>query len=259
MRTNCGIRGALRCAALILCFAVAAAGGGEINSIDDLNGKQLGILAGTMFDNAANAALDFTRIRYFDRRTDIIDALRGGSIDAFIDDAPIARFLAARNPDLFVVSGMLLPTDYAFALRLDDEELFGRINPLVRRKVGDGTVARLETLWVESAEGEKTDAPPPAREGKALRFGVSPDSTPFAYMAGGHIVGLDIDLMRGIAEDLGMRLAVHAMDFSRLVPSLEAGEVDVIGSCFSVTDQRKRIVRFTDSYYRGGAVAVTLK
>ncbi len=105
-------------------------------------------------------------------------------------------------------------------------------------------------------------APAPSSAGdgaKVLRFGVSPVSAPFVYSLKGQIVGLDIDFMRELAEELGMRLEVNSMEFSLLITALQDGDVDIIGSCYSITEERMRLVRFTDSYCSGGVVAITLK
>ena len=248
----------------IVCIAVFAncaepVQGETIRTIADLNGKRLGAIVGTTLDSAANKALDFTQIHYYDDSDDQIEALYLGEIDAFLDDEPVARFLAGRDSGLRVIPGRLMEDEYGYAMRLDDEELYEKINSLLVKRIEDGTLRRLEQKWLDSSEGEAAEPAPAPSSGRILRFGVSPVSAPFVYKVSGNIVGLDIDLMRNIAESLGMRLEVTAMDFSELLNALQSGDVDVIGSCLSITEERKQLVRFTDSYYQGGVAAVTLQ
>ena len=248
----------------IVCMAVfahcAEPGLGEkIRTVADLNGKRLGAIVGTTLDSAANGSLDFTQIHYYNDSDEQIEALYLGEIDAFLDDEPVARFLAGRDSGLRVVEGVLMEDEYGYAMRLDDEGLYEKINPLLVKKIEDGTLRRLEKKWIDSSEGETAEPAPELSAGRILRFGVSPVSAPFVYKVKGRIAGLDIDLMRDIAESLGMRLEVVVMDFGELMGALQSGDVDVIGSCFSITEERKRLVRFTDSYYQGGVAAVTLE
>lgn len=257
-------RAARRGFAAVVCVCALAAfsgecRGGEIASIADLNGKRIGVIIGTVLDTAANEKLDFTQIHYFDNTENLIEALYLDEIDVFLDDEPVARFLAARDAGLRVVDGKLLDDEYGFAMRLDDDELYRKVDPLVKKMIADGTVRRLGARWLDSSEGEKEGVSAQAGGGAALRFGVSPVSAPFVYRVDGNTIGFDIEFMGLIAERLGMRLEVVEMDFSKLIPSLQSGDVDVIGSCLSITEERKEQVRFTDSYHKGGAVAITLK
>lgn len=66
----------------------------------------------------------------------------------------------------------------------------------------------------------------------------------------GGYTGLDYDIMEKFARSLGVRLTIRPVDsFDRLVPSLLAGEGDLIASSFSITPKRAELVRFSDGYF----------
>lgn len=62
-------------------------------------------------------------------------------------------------------------------------------------------------------------------------------------------VGVDIDIANHIADKLGIEIEFQDMQFSALVPTMEAGRADMIISGISPTAERKEVLDFTDSYY----------
>ena len=77
----------------------------------------------------------------------------------------------------------------------------------------------------------------------------SPDFPPFESMLGdGSIVGIEIDIMNTVAEKLGVELVIEPVDFDSILLGLMAGSYDIGVSGFSVTEERKKNVLFTDPY-----------
>lgn len=67
-----------------------------------------------------------------------------------------------------------------------------------------------------------------------------------------HFTGIDVDIMRGFAEFLGVELEIRrasAPRFSALIPDLLSGEGDLIASAMSVTEERRKKVDFSQPYY----------
>lgn len=73
-----------------------------------------------------------------------------------------------------------------------------------------------------------------------------------------HYEGIDYELMKGFAEFLGVELEVHPVkpSFESLIPELLKGRGDVIASSFSITEERKKQVDFSDPYYQVRTVVV---
>ena len=86
-------------------------------------------------------------------------------------------------------------------------------------------------------------------EGKTLVVATNPEFPPFEYVEGNNIVGLDIDIAAEVAKDLGMEIAVEAMEFPAIIPSLNAGKADLGIAGMTVTEERKMNVDFSDTYY----------
>lgn len=73
------------------------------------------------------------------------------------------------------------------------------------------------------------------------------------------IIGYDIDVAEAIAKKIGVPLEVREMQFTSLIPSLQNGQADLVIAAMYITDQRKEVVDFADSYMDTGMVLVTMK
>jgi polar amino acid transport system substrate-binding protein len=73
----------------------------------------------------------------------------------------------------------------------------------------------------------------------------------------GEIIGLDADIAKLIAMNLGVKLKFAAMPFPELLPALEAGKVDMILSSMTMTPARNRKVAFIGPYFVSGKGILT--
>jgi polar amino acid transport system substrate-binding protein len=81
-------------------------------------------------------------------------------------------------------------------------------------------------------------------------IGTSADFPPFEYLDDdGNIIGFDIDMTKGILENLGYNVEVKDITFDSLIPSLQTGKIDVIAAAMTITSEREEQVDFTNPYY----------
>jgi polar amino acid transport system substrate-binding protein len=89
-----------------------------------------------------------------------------------------------------------------------------------------------------------------------LRVGTSPTVPPIIFEQDGEMVGLEADLARELAAALGMEARLVSMYWPKLVRELRTRRIDIIMAGMSITDERKRDVRFTDPYLTTGQAAL---
>ena len=70
------------------------------------------------------------------------------------------------------------------------------------------------------------------------------------------MAGYDIDLMRLMADKLGVKLVVQDMDFTSLIPSLQGGKADVVCAAMYIKPSREEVVDFAAPYMKTGMVLV---
>ena len=92
-----------------------------------------------------------------------------------------------------------------------------------------------------------------------LRVATDATFPPFEYSENGKRTGFDIDLIEAIAKELGRKVEWTDIDFKGLIPGLVAKRFDVAASAIYITDDRRKVVDFTDPYYPGGLVIMTRK
>ena len=82
---------------------------------------------------------------------------------------------------------------------------------------------------------------------------------PYEYREGNTVVGIDVEICRAIAKELGKELAVEDVEFDSVLPSLIAGKAELAAAGITVTEDRKMIVDFSHPYVRTGIVFVFAK
>ena len=67
----------------------------------------------------------------------------------------------------------------------------------------------------------------------------------------GEFEGIDVDTAKAIAEKLGLELEIDDMDFDAALLSVQQGKADIVMAGVTVTDERKAVMDFSDSYATG--------
>ena len=82
-----------------------------------------------------------------------------------------------------------------------------------------------------------------------LTVSTSPDFPPYEYLDdNGATVGIEVDIMNLIAQKVGLELQIDEMDFDSALLAVQQGKSDIVMSGVTITDDRKLVMDFTDSY-----------
>jgi len=73
----------------------------------------------------------------------------------------------------------------------------------------------------------------------------------------GKIIGFDADIAKMIAETMKVKIKFATMPFSKLLPALEAGQVDMVISGMTMTPERNLKVAYVGPYYISGKGVLT--
>jgi ABC-type amino acid transport substrate-binding protein len=72
---------------------------------------------------------------------------------------------------------------------------------------------------------------------------------PFEYKDGDKVVGIDAEISQKIADKLGVELKVNDIAFDTLITELNTGKTNFVAAGMTVTDDRKKNVDFSDTYF----------
>jgi ABC-type amino acid transport substrate-binding protein len=113
--------------------------------------------------------------------------------------------------------------------------------------------------------------PASPQEARPLRVGLDPRSAPWAFVPGvdygsvdfrtapslSHtevekVTGLDVDVSRALARELGRRLIIVPVGYYRLEQALVGGEIDLIVNAWNRTRETPSSIRESEPYYTWG-------
>lgn len=81
-----------------------------------------------------------------------------------------------------------------------------------------------------------------------LVIATSPDFPPFENLEGGEIVGIEVELMEMICEELGVEPVFEQINFDAVLTGVQSGKYDCGMSGISVTPKREKNTLFTTPY-----------
>ena len=86
------------------------------------------------------------------------------------------------------------------------------------------------------------------QEAGKLVVATSPDFPPFENLEGGKVVGIEVELMQMICDELGVDFEIATINFDAVLTGVQTGKYDCGMSGISVTPKREKSVLFTDAY-----------
>lgn len=94
----------------------------------------------------------------------------------------------------------------------------------------------------------------PALAQETIKVGSSPTGLPFTFVSTetSQMDGVLVDVVKAIESDLGGKAEFEAVQFSALVPSLTSNKIDMIASAMFITEERAKVVDFSDPIYGYG-------
>lgn len=233
-----------------------------ISSVDDLPGKRIGVQLGTTGDIYVS---DYendgskTVIERYNKGADAIQALKQDKIDCVvIDEQPALKFVE-QNSGLVILEEEFTVEDYAFVIAKENEELLCQVNDILADLKDEGVIADIMKNYVgaESEVGkypyQKADV---ERVNGTLTIATNAEFPPYEYYEEGEVVGVDIDIMQAVCDRLGMELNVEDMAFDSIISAVSTGKVDIGASGFTVTEERKKNINFSDTYTTSKQVVI---
>lgn len=121
-------------------------------------------------------------------------------------------------------------------------------------------------------QSDKQAANAPADQSKELKVGLECGYAPFNWTqstdANGAVPisgtkefagGYDVEIAKLLAEGMGKKLVIVKTSWDGLPPAVQSGNIDAIIAGMSPTADRKKMIDFSDNYYRSDLVMVVKK
>ena len=124
----------------------------------------------------------------------------------------------------------------------------------MRNSANQGTMRILLILLAASFLLGCAKKTPSANQSAApLRIGMEMHYAPFEMRdPDGKPAGVSVDLGRALAQELGRPVEFSDIPFAGLIPALKTGQIDVVISSMTATDERRQSIAFSEPYLKTG-------
>ena len=122
-----------------------------IGGVEDLDGKKVGVQAGTTSEVEAKKYTDPSLVSGFADYDLAKSALLNGVIDVIIIDYPAAFGVVSGEATLKIIGNPFTQEFYGVAVKKGEEKLLAEINKTIRRLKKEGKLGELEQKWLSPA------------------------------------------------------------------------------------------------------------
>ena len=270
-------------------------GGSDTASVDvrnakaiaDLKGAKIAAQAGTFHADALSQIPDVQSSTYPDF-TDLLNALKSGAIDGYVAEEPTALEVCGKDDTLTYLPFVNNDTgftataaDVGIAIGLKKgNALRDQINTVLAEITEEQRSQLMEQIVTLASGGTVTEfavhCDAPATTTGTLKIGMECAYEPYNWtdtdgssfgavpissegQQGLYANGYDVQIAQYVANRLGLKLEIYAMEWDSLIPAVNSGAIDAIVAGMSPTAERAQEIDFTDTYYESNLVVIIRK
>lgn len=230
-------------------------------TLDDLEGKTIGVQLGTTGDIYATDVKD-AKIERYSKGVDAIQSLISGKVDCVIIDAqPAKAFVEKNSGKLDILSEPFALEEYAICVSKENKDLTADINKALAELKANGTMDKIIANYIGDKKGTcpyEKDANNTGANG-TLIMATNAFFEPYEYYEDGKVVGIDAEMAQAVADVLGKSLMIEDMEFDSIIAAVQTGKADIGVAGMTVTEERLQNIDFTDSYTTSTQVIVVRK
>lgn len=251
----------------------------KVTNYKQLSGKTVGVKNGTAAQSflKENQKKYNYKIKTFDTSDLMNNSLDTGSIYAAMDDQPVVQYAINQGKDYAINIDGEKVGSFAFAVKKGSkyEYLIDEFNEAFDAMKEDGTYDAIMAKWLGDSKDSADKSTVVTSDSLKLSGDASAKATPvkstykivmdssfapFEYQNdSGKYEGIDVDLIKAIAEQQGFNIELSNPGFDAALNAVQAGQADAVIAGMSITDARKEIFDFSDPYYTSNILLAVKK
>ena len=226
--------------------------GEKKKTMEDYRESRVGIATGTYAATFMYDMFPDAEIIEFNTIPDLMLALTQGKIDICANDASYYSCMRWDGMNVGRLEEPIETGDYGIAFKKgENKELREQMNAFLAKIKENGEFDELHEKWfgdVEPTEFLSFDNL--TGTNGTIKVATAADVKPFAYIKDGKLAGYDMEMMILFAQEYGYQLEVTNMNFSAILAGVTSGSYDIGISGFTITEERKESVDFSDTYHQ---------
>ena len=139
--------------------------------------------------------------------------------------------------------------EYAFGVDKNQPELLEKTNEFIAKIKSDGTLDEICKKYFSDGEPEAVKSATLDTSKDQLVVATNAALEPFEYTKGEDYYGIDMEIAKLLADELGKELVIENMDFDAVCLSVSQQKCDIAMAGLTINEEREEYVTFTDSYY----------
>ena len=139
--------------------------------------------------------------------------------------------------------------EYAFGVDKNQPELLEKTNDFIAKIKSDGTLDEICKKYFSDGEPEAVKSATLDTSKDQLVVATNAAFEPFEYTKGEDYYGIDMEIAKLLADELGKELVIENMDFDAVCLSVSQQKCDIAMAGLTINEEREEYVTFTDSYY----------
>ena len=163
-------------------------------------------------------------------------------------------------PTAKVITINLTEEEYAFGVDKNQPELLDATNAFIQKIKNDGTFDAICNKYFGDGTPEAVTSAELDETKDQLVVATNAAFAPFEYTEDGgkSYLGIDMEIAGLLAKELGKELVILDIDFDAVCLYVQQGKCDIAMAGLTITEDRKDLVNFSDSYYNASQQVIVL-
>ena len=203
-------------------------------------------------------ALNNIEVKSYDTFALAAKDMINGNADYLFVDKTTGLALQKEIEGLKIIEIALSSENYGIGIDKNQNDLKDKINNILETKAAE--IDAIKEKYMNGEEdkyvGITSGTKDSSKAAQQLVVATNAEFAPWEYKEGNQYYGIDMEIAKLIADELGLELVIDDMDFDSVVGAVGKQNVDIAMSGITITTERMGVINFSTPYYTESIVCV---
>ncbi len=185
--------------------------------------------------------------------------MKNGNVDYVICDKTTALSICSEISGIKVLDNIPLSSEnYGIGIDPAQSALKGQIDGILESKAAE--IDAIKAKYMNGEEDKYVGVTSATKDvnkaAEQLVVATNAEFAPWEYKEGTQYFGIDMEIAKLLADELGLELVIEDMDFDNVVGSVGKQGIDIAMSGITITAERLEVINFSNPYYTESIVII---